>query len=161
MAKTAALDIPTSSERAVPEIDPARIALQYAGQIWREYLVRVPADFVADDLKSPSAWRKVQASRNALKKFDRVFIVSFDESWIAEAIVASADHKGAVLGKPRITTLPARFDQHFQDDKYRVIFNGHGYIVERKADGHPMTQATANPELATRLLVQLYPARAS
>lgn len=162
MVKTAAaFDIPESSERAVPVIDPARMALQFAGQVWREYLVRVPADFVADDLKSPSAWRKVQAgSRNGLRKLDRVTVVAFDESWIAEAIVASADNKGAVLAKPRITSIPLRFDKLFEDDLYRVAWNGFGYVVERKADGHAMTQATAN-ELATRLLVQLYPARAS
>ncbi|TIO26938.1 hypothetical protein [Mesorhizobium sp.] len=162
MAKTT-LDtlIPESADRKLPEIDPARVTLQQSGQIWREYMARVPADFVADDLKSPSAWRKVQASRNALKKFDRVFVVAFDESWFAEAIVASADSKGAVLAKPRVTTMPARYDALFQDDLYRVAWNGFGYVVERKSDGHAMTQATANPELATRLLVQLYPARAS
>ncbi|RWL17841.1 MAG: hypothetical protein EOR57_22445 [Mesorhizobium sp.] len=161
MAKTAELDIPASTELPVPLIDPARVTLQHGGQLWREYMARVPADFVADDLKSPSAWRKVQASRNALKKFDRVFVVSFDESWTGEAIVASADSKGAVLAKPRVTTMPARYDALFQDELYRVAWNGFGYVVERKADGHAMTQATANPELATRLLVQLFPARAS
>ncbi|PTE11543.1 hypothetical protein [Mesorhizobium helmanticense] len=160
MAKAAALDIPASSERPVPEIDPARVALQSAGQVWRDYMVRVPADFVADDLKSPSAWRKVQASRNALKKFDRIFVVSFDESWTGEAIVASADSKGAVLAKPRVTTMPERYDKLFSDDLYRIAWNGFGYVVERKADGHVMTQAVANPELATRLLAQMYPARA-
>nr|WP_166488015.1 hypothetical protein [Mesorhizobium ciceri] len=151
-----------SADRQIPEIDPARITMQQSGQIWREYMVRVPADFVADDLKTPSVWRKVQAGgRNSLRKFDRVFVVAFDESWVAEAIVASADSKGAVLAKPRVTTMPARYDALFQDELYRVAWNGFGYVVERKADGHAMTQATANPELATRLLVQLYPARAS
>lgn len=151
-----------SAERQAPEIDPARVLVQAAGQMWREYLVRVPEGFVADDLKTPGVWRKLQTgSRNSLKKFDRLFVVAFDEGWVAEAIVASADSKGAVLAKPRVTTLPARYDELFQDDKYRVVWNGHGYIVERKVDGHPMTQATANAELATRLLTQLYPARVS
>ncbi|MER9330217.1 hypothetical protein [Mesorhizobium sp. M0488] len=149
-----------SVDRQAPEIDPARVQVQAAGQVWREYFVRAPASFVADDLKSPSAWRKVQVgSRNGLKKFDRVFIVAFDESWVAEAIVASADTKGVVLAKPRVTTLPDRYDNLFQDDNYRVAWNGHGYIVERKSDGHPMTQPTANADLAARLLTQLYPAR--
>lgn len=159
---TKAIDPATlkSAERQVPEIDPARVQIQASGQLWREFFVRAPADFVADDLKSPSAWRKIQnGSRNSLKKFDRVFIVAFDESWVAEAIVASADSKGAVLAKPRLTTMPERYDNLFQDDKYRVAWNGHGYVVERKADGHVMTQPTANEDLAERLLTQLYPAR--
>ncbi|TGT35691.1 hypothetical protein [Mesorhizobium sp. M8A.F.Ca.ET.165.01.1.1] len=149
-----------SIARQAPDIDPARVTLQSTGFVWREYLVRVPVDFVADDLKEPGVWRKLQnGSRNALRKFDRVTVVAYDETWLAEAIVASADVKGAVLAKPKITTMPARFDKLFEDDKYRVAWNGFGYVVERKSDGHPMTQATANAELATRLLTQLYPAR--
>ncbi|MER9840327.1 hypothetical protein NKJ59_03580 [Mesorhizobium australicum] len=151
-----------TAERQAPEIDPARVQIQSAGQVWREYFVRAPAGFVADDLKTPSAWRKVQVgSRSGLKKFDHVFVVAFDESWVAEAIVASADTKGVVLAKPRVTSLPERFDQLFQDENYRVVFNGAGYIVERKSDGHPMTQPTANADLAARLLAQLYPTRAA
>lgn len=159
---TKAIDPATlkSAARQAPEIDPARVQAQSAGQVWREYLVRVPAGFVADDLKSPEVWRKLQSgSRTSLKKFDRVFVVAFDETWVAEALVASADAKGAVLAKPRVTTMPERYDTLFQDENYRVAWNGFGYIVERKSDGHPMTQPTANPELATRLLAQLYPAR--
>ncbi|TGR22403.1 MULTISPECIES: hypothetical protein [unclassified Mesorhizobium] len=160
MAKTEiSTEIP-AAPRLAPVIDPARVELQHSGQVWREYLVRVPSDFVADDLKEPGVWRKLQnGSRNALRKFDRVTVVAYDETWLAEAIVASADAKGAVLAKPRITTMPARFDKLFEDDKYRVAWNGFGYVVERKSDGHVMTQATANAELATRLLTQLYPAR--
>lgn len=159
---TKAIDPATlkSAERQVPEIDPARVQIQSSGQVWREFFVRAPAGFVADDLKTPSAWRKLQVgSRNALKKFDRVFVVSFDETWVAEAIVASADSKGAVLAKPRVTTMPERYDALFSDDTYRVAWNGAGYIVERKLDGHPMTQPTANADLAARLLAQLYPQR--
>lgn len=152
-------EIPAAPRHA-PVIDPARVELQHSGQVWREYLVRVPADFVADDLKEPGVWRKLQnGSRNALKKFDRITVVAYDETWVAEALVASADVKGAVLAKPRITTLPARFDKLFEDDKYRVAWNGFGYVVERKSDGHAMTSPTANAELATRLLASLYPAR--
>ncbi|RWK49423.1 MAG: hypothetical protein EOR47_14190 [Mesorhizobium sp.] len=149
-----------SADRHVPEIDPARVQVQAAGQITREYFVRCPAGMVADDMKEPSIWRKVQASRNAFKKFDRVFIVSFDETWIAEAIVAGADNKSAVLGKPRIETLPTRYDKLFSDGTYKVEFNGIGFVVIRISDGHTMTQPTANAALAERLLVQMYPARA-
>ncbi|TPM33886.1 hypothetical protein FJ955_03895 [Mesorhizobium sp. B2-2-2] len=161
MTKTAldVADLKTAA-RTAPEIDPARVTLHHSGQCWREYMVRVPADFVADDLKEPGVWRKLQnGSRNSLRKFDRLFIVAFNEEWVAEAIVASADMKSAVLAKPRVTSMPTRFDKLFEDEKYRVAWNGFGYVVERKSDGHPMTQPTANAELATRLLAQLYPAR--
>ncbi|MES0135612.1 hypothetical protein NKJ88_11750 [Mesorhizobium sp. M0016] len=150
-----------SASRQTPDIDPARVQRQSAGQVWSEFLVRVPKDFVADDLKEPSIWKKVQTGRFGLKKFDRLTIVAFDESWVAEALVAGADAKSVTLAKPRLTTMPARYDQLFQDENYRVVFNGHGYVTERKADGHEMTQVTANPDLAARLLAQLYPTRAA
>jgi len=146
-------------ERKSPAIDPNRVTLNADGFCWREFMVRVPAEFVADDLKDPTVWRKNQAARNALRKYDRVMIVAYDESWIAEAIVASADYKGAVLAKPRLTTLPQRYDKLFEDDTYRVAFIGHGYVVERKADGHRMTQPVANADLAARELTALYPRR--
>jgi hypothetical protein len=150
-----------STPRQTPEIDPARVTLQATGFIWREYMVRCPADMVSDDLKEPGIWRKLQisGSRNALKKFDRLLIVAFDETWVAEALVASADSKGAVLAKPKITGMPERYDRLFNDGTYRVEWNGFGFVVVRIADGHVMTSATANAALAERLLAQLYPAR--
>lgn len=156
-----AIDLATlkSADRQAPEIDPARVQVQSAGQIWREYFIRAPKGFVADDLKEQSIWKKVQTGRFGLKKFDRLFIVAFDESWVAEALVAGADTKGVTLAKPRITTMPERYDQLFQDENYRIVFNGHGFVTERKSDGHVMTQPTANADLAARLLAQLYPQR--
>ena len=162
MTKTAiAKDNLETLERRTPAIDPDRVTLNYDGFAFRSFLVRVPADFVADDLKQPEAWSKVQASGRALRKFDQLVIVAFDEAWVAECMVASANGAGAVLAKPRLTTMPARYDKLFEDDLYRVAWMGSGYIVERKKDGHRMTQPTANPQLAERLLAQLYPARAA
>lgn len=162
MSKTAlnAADLKPAS-RLAPEIDPARVTLQSTGFIWREYMVRCPADLVSDDLKEPGIWRRLQGSGStkSLKKHDRVYIVAFDESWVAEAIVASADNKGAVLAKPRLTTFPERYDKLFSDGTYKIEWNGFGYVTVRIADGHVMTQPTANVALAERLLAQLYPAR--
>ncbi|MER8514184.1 hypothetical protein NKH47_14715 [Mesorhizobium sp. M1060] len=108
---TKAIDPATlkSATRQTPDIDPARVSLQNAGQIWREFMVRCPADMVSDDLKHPEIWRRLQVSgsRNALKKHDRVYVVSYDEAWVAEAIVASADGKGAVLAKPASRPCPS------------------------------------------------------
>lgn len=162
MTKTAAavaVDPLVSLERKTPEIDPNLVVLESAGFVTRSFFARLPHGFVADDLKEPTAWKKVQQSGKAMKMHDRVYVVAYDQTWVAEAIVASADHHGITFAKPRITAMPERYDRLFQDDKYKVAWCGSGYVVERKSDGHVMTQATANPELATRLLVQLYPQR--
>ncbi|TIP42431.1 MAG: hypothetical protein E5X77_24190 [Mesorhizobium sp.] len=149
-----------SAARQAPEIDPGRVTLQYTGFAWREYQVVVPDGFVAADLnEAPEAWRKIQSGgRNAFRKFDRVMVVAYDESWLAETIVAHADHKSVVFAKPRITTLPARFDKLFETEEYRVKFLGSGsYAVERKRDGAIVTQPVASSELAARDLNNLYP----
>ncbi|WP_442577907.1 hypothetical protein ACSBOB_20385 [Mesorhizobium sp. ASY16-5R] len=141
-------------------IDPARVTLDHGGFARRHYFVRLPEGAIADDLKEPGLWRKVQRGGNALARHDAVYLVAFDETWVAEAIVAEADAKQAVLAKPRITQFPERFDKFFEDDMYRVKWVGNGYRVQRKHDGHLMTAVTANATLAERDLVNLYGRRA-
>src|SRR5215207_10172076 len=85
----------------LPFIDPANCVIQYAGQAFKEVFVRLPKELIADDLKIPELWRKLQAKPGkALRKFDRVIAVSFDESWLAEAVVADARGEIVVLAKP-------------------------------------------------------------
>lgn len=158
MAKTAlAIDELESLERTAPVIDPARQTLQSTGFAWSEYMVRAPRGMIADDLKQPQIWRKVQSGPRGLRKFDRLFVVSFDEDWTAEAIVANADSQGVTLSKPRLTTMPSRYDRLFEDENFKVEWQGFGYVVVRKSDSREMTQPVATPELATRLLAQQYP----
>lgn len=147
----------TYSPREPLAVDAARVTLNNDGFGWREFLVRLPEGLVADDLKEPTIWRKVQGGPNSFRRHDHLYLVSFDETWVADAIVADADKRQAVLCKPRVTTFPARYDQFFQDENYRVIWTGAGYCVERKRDGHRMTQPTANAALAERDLTRLYP----
>ena len=160
MTKAIDLTAMKSADRKTPEIDPTRVQLQYGGQVWNEFFIRLPDGFVGDDLKDPSAWRKVQAGPRGLRKFDHVFCVAFDESWTATAIVASADRRGVVLGRPNIQTMPERYNKLLETPEYRIAWCGHGFVVERKLDGHRMTQPVANEALAERDLTQLYPRRA-
>ncbi|APH74091.1 hypothetical protein [Aquibium oceanicum] len=145
--------------RKPAEIDPRLVTLNSNGFGWREYMVRMPKEIVLDDLKEPGIWRRVQSSGNSLRKHDRVYMVAFDESWSAESIVTDSDMKKAVLSKPRVTTFSARFDGLFEDEKYRVMWTGSGFAVERKADGHRMTQPVASAAVAERDLRQLYPVK--
>lgn len=143
--------------RAAVEIDPARVVLDSTGQVLRSFVVRLPGGLIADDLKEPRIWRRVQLSRNAFRKFDRLFCIDFDESWVAECIVENADTNKAVLAIPRLTRFSKRFEKLFEDELYRSKFVGHGYVVERKSDGHIMCEPVASAAHAERLLMQLYP----
>jgi hypothetical protein len=139
------------------EIKSENVQKNSDGFCWREWQVRLPADAVADDHKNPAIWRGVQRGRFPFRRHDRVYCIAYDESWVAEAIVADADQNQVVLAKPRLTLFPARFDKLFQDDLYRVVWMGSGYIVERKSDGRRMTQTAPTAQIAERDLIALHP----
>ena len=145
--------------RTAPEIDHARVVINHDGQVWRTMFVRLPKDMIADDLKEPSIWKAVQSTPRALRKFDELLLVSYNEDWFAECRVASASGVSVVLAKPRLTTMPERYEKLFSDGTYRVAWMGAGYVVERISDGQRMTQPVANVALAERELARLYPAR--
>lgn len=146
--------------RKLTPVDPANVRVNYSGFVFRELFARLPRGVIADDLKEPRLWSRVQVSNtNALRKFDRVILVSYDESWIAEAVVDGATDAGASLAKPRITMLKERTEQLFGDGTYQVEFNGAGYHVVRLRDGTRMTDTLANAALAERALANLYPRR--
>jgi hypothetical protein len=144
---------------AIPEIEPALVVINSEGWAYRTIEVRLPAGMTAADLSEPKIWRKVQGSRGALRKFDHLFVVAFDESWTAEVLVVAADGDKAVLGKPRIESIPERYQRLFEDETYRVIWTGAGYAVERKSDRQRMTAPVGSAVLAERDLVNLYPRR--
>ena len=71
-------------------------------------MVRLPKDFVADDLKEVGVWEKVQQSGKSLCQFDALFLISWDQSWAAEAIVSQAAARTATLAGVRIVQTPRR-----------------------------------------------------
>ena len=151
-------ELAADAPRKAPEIDPNNVTVNSTGASFQSYFVRAPSGLIADDLKEPGIWRKVQNSpRVSLRKFDDLRIIAFDETWVADAIVAEADSTQVVLAKPRITQIPPRTTNLFQDDRYRIKWQGVGYVVERKADGHRMTEPVHSVALAERDLRNLYP----
>lgn len=152
----------SATVRKVPEIDPNNVTLEVAKAVTREFLIRLPEGTIGDDLKEPALWRKVQANpRKALQKFDRVLLVAFDESWLAEAIVSFASNSTVELAKPRLATLESRYPKLLETDEYRIKWFGTGFAVERKRDAHRMTSMVASAALAERDLVALYPKSAA
>ena len=126
---------------SITQIEPPAVTMhnvfeQYAGHQWREFLVRLPEGAGKDDLKDPSLWRKTQSRPGtALRLFDRLTIVAFDETWMAECRVIRADASSAVLSFSKIIEMgTGRFDNLPQDDTYKIRWSGTGYIVVRKSD---------------------------
>lgn len=145
-------------DRKLPAIDPAFVMLNADSFAYRQFMVRLPEGAIADDLKEPSLWARVQASRNvALRKHDHLYIVAFDESWAAEAVVGQANAEMAVISKPRIIRFAERLKPLYSDGTYAVAWYGNGFAVKRLADGMRMTQIVVNEALAERDLGRLYP----
>ncbi|MBX5148061.1 hypothetical protein [Rhizobium lentis] len=150
----------SSDQRKRLRVDPFNVTVNYQGFAFREIFARLPAGVIADDLKEPDLWKNVQQGNKALRKFDRVVIVSFDESWLAESYVENATGEMAVLAKPRIVNFSERMEKLFSDGTYSVRWTGAGYDVVRLRDEAKMTDVFANAALAERALANLYPRRA-
>lgn len=145
-------------ERAVPEIDPANVILDRAGQFSRHWVIRLPAGFVFGDLADTACWRKCQATvAKSVRRHDTVYLISYDESWCANAIVTDANAREASLANYKKVSMESRVKALLNDGTYHVEWRGNGFSVVRNADGQVMTQPVANETLANRELAQLYP----
>lgn len=139
----------TATDNGIPREAPVipAAALQWQGQgfCYREAFIRLPADLTLADLNEAAGtiWAKVQRHSNiALRQFDRIRAVSFDEDWLVDATVASADANQVTLAGIKKTDLPGRGGAGREDSVYRTIWAGTGYAVERKADNVTMGQRT-------------------
>ena len=88
-------------------------------------------------------------------------LVEYEESWIAEAIVADATATEVVLAGVRIVQFPQRIKPLFQDDRFKVEWRGAGYVVIRKNDGAKMSDFFPTEQLAIRAIGSQYPVRTS
>ncbi|MEM6410690.1 MAG: hypothetical protein AAF683_04090 [Pseudomonadota bacterium] len=146
------------TRRRVPRIQPSAVTLDRAGNRTRSFFVVLPAGMVADDLKEPSIWVQVQASRaTSLVPHDRLYMVAQDSSFAMEARVTAASGSEAVLHLSKLITMSPPTTALFEDDDYKVAYGVNGYAVIRKADGQLMGDNFANEGLAVRHLVNLRP----
>jgi hypothetical protein len=155
-AATAAAVIVDDMPRRAPEIDPGNVVVNADGFVWRSLFLRLPEGMIADDLKQPEIFRRLQASPKSVRMFDQLTLVAFDQTWMATAIVGFADATKAVLCRPSVLTMPERHDKMLETDEYRIRWLGATYGVERKSDGHIMAREVNLP-LAERALRNLYP----
>lgn len=145
-------------KRRIPVIKPDAVELNHGGHLYQSWFVRLPDGFISDDLKETEVvWKAVQNSVHSFRKFDHLFMISFDESWGATAVVIEAGMREVQLGGMRIINFDKRTKPLFEDDEHRVVWLGNGYAVERKKDGQRVTQLVGDEILAERDLRGLYP----
>lgn len=141
-----------------PEIAPALVFLDASNFATRAWVVRLPKGFEITDLNEPSAFAKVQRDRTkALRKFDSVLLIAYDETWIARATVTFADASLVTISKPSITQIGARFDRLPGDETYRTEWSGIGYDVIRKTDNAVIAHDLPSVAAAQREIDGRYP----
>lgn len=139
------------------EIDPSWVTLQSEGFIWKHWSIRLPAGATLADLnESPTLFRLVQLSRQAICRLDRMTIFAYDESWLVDAVVSGATAKSVTLAGIRKIDLPARQEVLFQDATYKVAWFGRGYAVQRKSDGLRVSEIVTTTEECERELRRRY-----
>ncbi len=144
--------------RKSPVVDPADVRLQEAGSMWRTWQVRLPRGAALGDLNDPGLWRRVQQnSSSSLMKFDRLAIVAWDESWMVETVIASANDRSITLSKLTRFDLTPRTEILAGDDSHQIRWFGSGFRVVRLSDGLPVTPTAATLQQAERDLRDLYP----
>jgi hypothetical protein len=103
----------SADAREAPALKTTALTWQSHGFCWRDAFVQLPEGMLFQDLQDvPAIWRLLQrVPQTALKRFDRVTCVAFDQSWCAkDVLVVDADETGVVLalkGSDRIT-LPSK-----------------------------------------------------
>lgn len=137
--KTTSKSEASPEAREAPVLKTNALKWQSEGFAWREAFVRLPQEALFSDLQDdPTIWRNIQAvPQTALRKFDRVTIVAFDESWIAkEILVADADNQRVLLAlRPTDKiTLPSK-SSSWEDERHAIRWAGAGFGVFRRADG--------------------------
>ena len=149
------------AERAIPEIDLTGVQVNDAGQAWRTVLVRCPEGVIADDLRTPKVWRKLQASRQqALIKLDHLFILAFDESWAARATVTHATSTEAHLAIEKVFTFKEQGQSFWGDGTLEVFWDGKSYGVRRVSDKiRTITEGYTTEALAADAARRSYPRR--
>jgi hypothetical protein len=141
-------------------IEPS--AVQDARHVRGEKFIRAPEGLTSTEAaQSFEMWARVQSNpAKALRRFDRVTLVAYDESWLIEGIVAEASGSAVTLSVSKVHTLKSRLTPLFSDGTYRIVWVGTGFVVERLSDGQRMTEIFGSEGLAMNALKNLYPRRA-
>ena len=142
------------------KIDPAHVQLDFGGHCTSQWFVRLPEWAVADDMKDPSLWSRVQATRSPLRVHDELYIVGFAAAFAVEARVIQATNAAAVLALQKIISFPERLTPLFADESYRVVWTVEGFGVERKSDSARIGGTFGSEQLAIRHISAQYPVSA-
>jgi hypothetical protein len=146
-------------DRKPPVINPEWVTVEDAYQTYRLLSIRLPDGCTLVDVNEvPTLWRLVQGSNVvSLRRFDRVTLIAFDESFLVDAVVAGATNVNVTLAGIRRIDLPARTAALPGDDLHSIAWVGNGYQVIRRKDQMRMGPPQPTISAAQRHMDNLYP----
>ena len=146
--------------REIPALKPADLKWQYEGFVHRQAFVRLPDGLALQDINGSAAslWGGIQKNKTAaLRAWDQIRAVAYDESWFIDATVSHADDSQVILCGIKKTEMPKRAVSLYEDQTYKIEWAGNGYAVFGKNDQVRIgTQSFTNVEQAKQHLLNQY-----
>jgi len=148
-------------EEELPKITPDSVTVNAEFHLWREIFVRLPVDVTWLVVhEQPTCFRAVQKNvHTSLRVHDRVWLMTHDESELGFGIVSVATGEKVQLAGFKKHSFKGRDSTaEWADDKYRVLWSGSGWVIERKSDGIKMKPGSYSTiEQAKAQVRTLYP----
>jgi hypothetical protein len=157
--KVAAPDKPASE---LPDadrifIDPKQVQIDVEGFLSRRIVVVVPPEYISDDLRDGSVFKKVQASRTAcLRADDMLQIRAADNSWRCDAEVISVSDVSVNLDIQKVRKWQAPTSS-YADDRHKVLYESGAWYVIRIATGDRVGHGFATEGMAVNYARSLAP----
>jgi hypothetical protein len=127
-------EVETATERQEPTI--SKVQVDKEGFVSRDVFAWAGPDTVADDLRDPAIWKKIQmSSMTVLRKYDRVTVFGEDESWMVEGVVSVAKKDSVRLGILKVASFLEVGEGLYRDAEHCVIFDSGWFYIERLIDG--------------------------
>jgi hypothetical protein len=125
--------------------------------------VRLPEGVTLNDVgNDPNIWKQLQTMadghRRSLNKFDHVFAIAHDESWVATAIVAHVSGTQVYFTNVKKIATTAVESVPFEDENYRAEWRNGQFRAIRKTDGTDMGVGAATVAgIKIEIAQNLYP----
>jgi hypothetical protein len=94
----------------------------------------------------------------AFRKHDYILAVGFDETFAVECRVIDCGPTFVSVTPIKVIKYPERTTPLFSDDKYKIVWSGTGFAVQRREDGLQMGPVFGSEAQAIQHLHRQYPA---
>lgn len=153
-------------EIIIPKIKPQNVEINAEHFCWREFFIRLPQEitWVHIHEHADEVWKLVQSNPHvSLRALDRLVMLTWDQSEMAQAVVVVATGTKVVLGGFKKFPFSGRDSTaEFSDGTFAVRWDGQGYGIHRIKDNVRMRPSSYSTiELAKAEVRKMIPVKRS